>query len=93
MQFTPTILVLWFGADKIYRAKYEGEAEILKGLSNGRMKEIISDFKERRKKLKMTQHLMKEVVMSGQLGIHNEIPVLLDPEKEEKVQRYTGVGG
>ena len=87
MQFTPTILVLWFGADKIYRAKYEGETEILKGLSNGRMKEIISDFKERRKKLKITQHMMTEVVMAARLGIHNEMPGLVDPEKEEKEEK------
>lgn len=61
MQYTPTILIVFYAEDKTLRAKFEGEGEVRQGLGSGRIRGVIKEFLERRVKLKLAEHVAEEL--------------------------------
>ena len=61
VQYTPTILIIFYTDDKTYRAKYEGESEVRQGLGSGRIRGIIKEFLDRRVKVKLAGRMAEEL--------------------------------
>lgn len=55
VQYTPTIVAVFFGSGSVSRAKYEGEAEVRNGISTGQIEGVIKELVNRRVKLKMAE--------------------------------------
>ncbi len=61
MQYTPTILIVWYGDDSTFLAKFEGEGEVKVAIRTGRLEAVIKEFIERRVKLKLAEKLAEEL--------------------------------
>lgn len=64
VEIAPSFIIVFYDDDGIYKASYEGVAEIREALSRGRIQAVIKEFMERRMKLKLAEHL------AGQLAAH-----------------------
>ena len=63
VQYTPTILVLFYDDDGIARAKFEGTEEIRKAMATGILKEVIREFIRRRNRLKVAERMAEALAM------------------------------
>ena len=86
VQYTPTILIMFFADDKTFRAKYEGEAEVRQGLGSGRIRGIIKEFLERRVKVKMAERMAEELATHVATTM-TEREKKLRQEYEDKMRR------
>ena len=63
MQYTPSILILFYDDDGIARAKFEGTEEIRKGMATGLLKEVIREFIRRRNRLKASERMAEALAI------------------------------
>jgi len=63
VQYTPSILILFYDDDGIARAKFEGTEEIRKGMATGLLKEVIREFIRRRNRLKASERVAEALAM------------------------------
>jgi len=63
VQYTPSILILFYDDDGIARAKFEGTEEIRKGMATGLLKEVIREFIRRRNRLKASERMAEALAI------------------------------
>jgi len=63
VQYTPSILILFYDDDGIARAKFEGTEEIRKGMVTGLLKEVIREFIRRRNRLKASERMAEALAI------------------------------
>ena len=63
---------MWYGDDKTFIAKFEGNMEIRQALAAGRIKAVIREFIQRRKRMKVAEHLALQLAGRLFLGMSLE---------------------
>ncbi len=61
MQYTPSILLVFYGDDSTFRAKFEGEGEVRGAIRSGRLEGVIKELVDRRVKLKLAEKLAEDL--------------------------------
>ena len=72
VESTPSWLIVWFGDDKTFIAKFEGNMEIRQALVAGRIKAVLREFIQRRKRMKVAENLALQLAGRLFLGMSLE---------------------